>query len=153
MMNFLVVCNQKFVCGLWFLYFISIESSYVTSRKIIFYDGLNCYISYYWLVFICYLWILKSLGNRTKKKKRRSGGEIQVSNQFVSSNASSGKKALIVEDVELTTKIIVNSLQRCGYVCEVAHDGQEAVQKALSERFYVILMDVWVRVFFLCISW
>eukprot|EP01083_Nonionella_stella_P055156 145589_1 len=81
-----------------------------------------------------------------RRPKRRSVGEIQVSSQQNIPHHGNAplKKALIVEDVELTTKIIVKSLQRCGYSCEVARDGKEAVQKALGESFYVILMDVWM---------
>jgi CheY-like chemotaxis protein len=53
------------------------------------------------------------------------------------------KRILIVEDVEDSRSILAIIVQRfCGYDTIEAATGTEAVQKALSERPHLILMDL-----------
>lgn len=55
----------------------------------------------------------------------------------------SGKRhALLVDDVKVTQRITSAALQKTGYLCDLASDGEVAVDMAKKNNFYVILMDV-----------
>ncbi|MEQ1634941.1 MAG: response regulator, partial [Planctomycetota bacterium] len=50
-------------------------------------------------------------------------------------------RALIVDDNEINLRVATMTMQRLGFVCEQAHDGAEAVQRATTGSFDVVLMD------------
>ena len=50
-------------------------------------------------------------------------------------------RALIVDDNEINLRVAKMTMERLGFVCELAHDGAEAVQRATKESFDVVLMD------------
>jgi CheY-like chemotaxis protein len=52
------------------------------------------------------------------------------------------RHALLVDDVKVTQRITSAALQKTGYVCELASDGEMAVEMAKKSNYYVILMDV-----------
>jgi CheY-like chemotaxis protein len=52
------------------------------------------------------------------------------------------KHALLVDDVKVTQRITGAALQKTGYVCDFASDGEVAVDMAKKNSYYVVLMDV-----------
>jgi two-component system, cell cycle response regulator DivK len=52
------------------------------------------------------------------------------------------KKILVVEDNEDSRELVVKILKNKGYEMIEASDGEEALQKAISERPSLILMDI-----------
>ena len=61
------------------------------------------------------------------------------------STSLSGKRILLAEDNELNQEIAVHILENYGLEVDVAHDGQEAVEKlqqAPEHHYAVILMDI-----------
>jgi len=52
------------------------------------------------------------------------------------------RHALLVDDVKVTQRITSAALQKTGYVCDLASDGEVAVDMAKKGNYYVILMDV-----------
>ncbi len=52
------------------------------------------------------------------------------------------KRVLVVDDSALVRKQLVNLLQSSGFECEVAKNGQEAVDKALEGDYSCITMDI-----------
>jgi PAS domain S-box-containing protein len=53
---------------------------------------------------------------------------------------------LLVEDHEINRKLAEIMLQRLGYRCTLAEDGQQALDRLAQERFDVVLMDVMMPV-------
>lgn len=53
-----------------------------------------------------------------------------------------GRRVLLAEDNEVNRLVATKMLQTLGCVVEIAHDGAQAVQKALTEQYDLILMDV-----------
>ena len=53
---------------------------------------------------------------------------------------------LLVEDHEINRKLAEIMLQRMGYRCAIAADGQQALNRLAQERFDVVLMDVMMPV-------
>jgi len=56
-----------------------------------------------------------------------------------------GKRALVVEDIDINQMVLVKLLGTMGAECDVAGNGQEAVDKYVSspaDRYDVILMDI-----------
>ena len=53
-----------------------------------------------------------------------------------------GKKILIVDDEYYLTRSLSFMLQKEGFDCEVAHDGQVALEKIESEKPDLIFLDV-----------
>lgn len=49
---------------------------------------------------------------------------------------------LVVDDLPSELQLMVNTLQGAGYSCITATNGEEAVQKATTQRPAVILLDV-----------
>ncbi|GAA6006530.1 hypothetical protein JCM11491_004996 [Sporobolomyces phaffii] len=49
---------------------------------------------------------------------------------------------LCAEDNPINVKVITHLLKRMGYTCDVAEDGQVAIEKAQKKRYDLILMDV-----------
>lgn len=56
--------------------------------------------------------------------------------------AENKKKILIVEDEKKIAQVVQVNLMMAGYLCEVASDGEEGLQKALSGDFDLILLDL-----------
>ncbi|MBQ2316673.1 MAG: response regulator, partial [Lachnospiraceae bacterium] len=52
------------------------------------------------------------------------------------------KRVLVVDDEKLIVKGIRFSLEQDGMEVDCAYDGEEALNKALSEQFDMILLDV-----------
>lgn len=52
------------------------------------------------------------------------------------------KKVLVVDDEKLIVKGIRFSLEQDGMEVEVAYDGEEAVEKAKTQKFDIILLDI-----------
>ena len=60
---------------------------------------------------------------------------------------SKKKKILVAEDNAVNRQIIVKTLQSFGVECNVAVDGNEAVQFALAEPYDLILMGKLTKLF------
>jgi len=58
-----------------------------------------------------------------------------------SADNSSLAQVLIVDDVKSNQKLVHLILKKAGYLCDVASDGQEAVQMASRHHYQLILMD------------
>lgn len=56
--------------------------------------------------------------------------------------ADNKKKILIVEDEKKIAQVVQVNLMMAGYLCEVANDGEEGLQKALTGDFDLILLDL-----------
>lgn len=52
------------------------------------------------------------------------------------------KRVLVVDDDDLSQELMAAVLGEIGYVYEAAHNGQEAVEKALRGDFDLVLMDL-----------
>ncbi len=52
------------------------------------------------------------------------------------------KRILVVEDESKIAVTVIYNLQRAGYVCELAADGEEGLKKALTGNFDLILLDI-----------
>ncbi|MFH1135610.1 MAG: response regulator [Pseudomonadota bacterium] len=52
------------------------------------------------------------------------------------------KKVLIIDDSPLARKFHVNILRKSGFATDVAHDGAEGLEKALSGTYDVIICDI-----------
>ena len=52
------------------------------------------------------------------------------------------QKILVVEDNEMNRDILARRLQRQGFEVVTAENGQEAIEKAKSDQFDLILMDI-----------
>lgn len=68
---------------------------------------------------------------------------------YYSNNASptdtaelNGKKVLICEDNIINSEILKELLLSEGMVCDIAFNGQEAVDKARNGHYHIILMDI-----------
>lgn len=59
-------------------------------------------------------------------------------------NAPEGLRVLVVDDVAMCQKIVVNTLKRHGFTTDVACDGKEACDKLgeLTQKFDAVLMDL-----------
>jgi two-component system chemotaxis response regulator CheB len=53
-----------------------------------------------------------------------------------------GKRILVVDDSSLIRKHLVRLFEENGYECEIAKDGQDAVDKAIGGGFDAITMDI-----------
>jgi chemotaxis family two-component system sensor kinase Cph1 len=53
-----------------------------------------------------------------------------------------GKTILIVEDNLINRKILKNKLEQCGFICDVAINGQEGVAKFSKSKYDAIFMDI-----------
>ena len=51
-------------------------------------------------------------------------------------------KALVVEDNLVNQKVIVHTLKTLGIESDVAHDGEEAIEKFMEEKYDIIFMDI-----------
>lgn len=60
--------------------------------------------------------------------------------------AGASCSVLLVEDHEINRKLAEIMLQRMGYRCAIAADGQQALDRLAQERFDVVLMDVMMPV-------
>ena len=56
-------------------------------------------------------------------------------------------KILLVEDNELSQKMMFYTLRHAGIEADVASDGQEAVDMVISNAYELILMDIQLPVF------
>ena len=56
--------------------------------------------------------------------------------------AENKKKILIVEDEKKIAQVVQVNLMMAGYLCEVAGDGEEGLQTALTGDFDLILLDL-----------
>ena len=53
-----------------------------------------------------------------------------------------GKKVLICEDNAINSEILKELLESEGMACDMAFNGQEAVNKARCQHYHIILMDI-----------
>lgn len=51
---------------------------------------------------------------------------------------------LLAEDDAMNVIVVSKFLQRWGIICDVARNGQEAVEKARAKKYDVILMDMYM---------
>ncbi len=54
----------------------------------------------------------------------------------------SKKNILIVEDEKNIAKVLAYNIKKEGYDCDIAFDGEEGLEKGLSGRFDLILLDI-----------
>lgn len=52
------------------------------------------------------------------------------------------KKVLIVEDNQDNRELVVKVLKRSGYITVEAEDGEQAIEKAMSDKPDLILLDI-----------
>ncbi len=71
-----------------------------------------------------------------------TAGATPIDNGDSSLRSSLPLKVLLVEDNELNSDMLSRRLQRAGYAVVVASDGADGVEKAISERPDLILMDI-----------
>jgi CheY-like chemotaxis protein len=57
-------------------------------------------------------------------------------------------RALLVDDLKIAQKITEVALNRSGYACDMAADGETAVRITAENQYHFILMDVMVRLIF-----
>lgn len=57
-------------------------------------------------------------------------------------DTESKKRILVVEDENKIAITVIYNLQRAGYICELASDGEEGLKKALGGNFDLILLDI-----------
>lgn len=60
-------------------------------------------------------------------------------------NVMEGKRVLVVEDIDVNQMVLVKLLSTLGAECDIAENGQEAVEKYVSspaDRYDIILMDI-----------
>lgn len=60
-------------------------------------------------------------------------------------NVMDGKRVLVVEDIDVNQMVLVKLLGTLGAECDIAENGQEAVEKyvnAPADRYDIILMDI-----------
>jgi len=60
----------------------------------------------------------------------------------MSMNNTDSKTILVVDDEVVTTELAKTFLERYGFNVVIAHDGQDAIDLALSEKPDLILLDV-----------
>jgi two-component system cell cycle response regulator len=53
-----------------------------------------------------------------------------------------GEKLLVVDDDELIREVLTDLLSEMGYACDIACDGEEAIEKIGCENFELILLDL-----------
>lgn len=80
------------------------------------------------------------LTSRVDKPVLTSGMDLRPVSGL--SPASVGYRVLVVDDQEANIDILVRMLTPMGFVCEIARNGEEAIQKAQTWRPGLILMDV-----------
>ena len=57
-------------------------------------------------------------------------------------NPSNGKKVLIVEDERFISELYIRALTKAGYDVTVSFDGEDALKKAQSNAYDIILLDI-----------
>lgn len=55
---------------------------------------------------------------------------------------SNPKKILIVDDEKVLAELLSSKIEQAGFSTIVAHDGEEGLRKALTERPSLILLDI-----------
>jgi CheY-like chemotaxis protein len=53
---------------------------------------------------------------------------------------------LLVEDNEITQRLVLFTIKKLGVACDVASNGQEAVEMHLQKSYDIILMDMYMPV-------
>lgn len=53
---------------------------------------------------------------------------------------------LLVEDNEITQRLVLLTIKKLGVTCDVASNGQEAVEMHLQKSYDIILMDMYMPV-------
>ncbi|WP_394242192.1 response regulator [Vibrio astriarenae] len=85
------------------------------------------------------------LGNRLTKAVRASASKQssrQPQKNVVELRANVSRKALLVEDNKVNQKVATVNLQKMGYECDIANNGQEALDRVMAHPGYLfILMD------------
>ena len=56
-------------------------------------------------------------------------------------NGDKAKRALIVDDIPVSQKLMDMRLRKLSFICDYAKDGKEAVEKAARENYDLIFMD------------
>ena len=80
-----------------------------------------------------------------KETLRRMGSEKGISNLRDGKAVVTGKKILVVDDIEVNRMILVKILKTLGAECDEAVDGQEAFERFTASRpgeYDIILMDI-----------
>ncbi|TGM73511.1 response regulator [Leptospira levettii] len=71
---------------------------------------------------------------------------IPEENRFViqknSSNQRKNKTILVVDDNELNLKVAFQFIRKCGFECQLASNGKEALQIVSKEKISLVLMDL-----------
>lgn len=72
----------------------------------------------------------------------KSGGKKVTQKEKQAEGILHNKNILVVEDNELNQRLIESVLQSYGASTTIAHNGMEALEKAVSNTYDIILMDV-----------
>ncbi len=68
----------------------------------------------------------------------------QPTTQQSPSQPHAGKKVLCVEDEHFISELYDRALTKAGYAIDVEADGQKALEKALTDAYDIILLDLMV---------
>ncbi len=52
------------------------------------------------------------------------------------------KRILVVEDEKNIAELLAYNIRKAGYACDVAYDGRDGLNRALSEDYDIILLDI-----------
>lgn len=58
--------------------------------------------------------------------------------------AATGRTILIIEDEHFISELYVRALSRAGYLVTVEVDGKEGLDKALTDQYDIILLDLMI---------
>lgn len=59
-------------------------------------------------------------------------------------NPGTGKRLLCIEDEYFISELYVRALEKAGYQVTVEADGQKALDRAMSDEFDIILLDLMI---------
>ncbi|MBF0441730.1 MAG: response regulator, partial [Oligoflexales bacterium] len=85
---------------------------------------------------------LKKVNCRADPGDYRNERSIQQNKKIVDENPLRGIHLLVVEDMEENQILMERTLKMVGVILDMASDGEEAIRKALSNDYDIVLMDI-----------
>lgn len=68
--------------------------------------------------------------------------DIILPDKPIENTRPTAKKVLCIEDEHFISELYTRALKKAGYEVTVSADGEEGLQKALSNEFDIILLDI-----------
>ncbi len=78
------------------------------------------------------------------QKPNMSGDIILPSTPIAPSATPAGYKVLCIEDEHFIGELYTRALNKAGYQTELAFDGQDGLDKAKTDQFDIILLDIMI---------